>query len=99
MADKKQKKTSYYTSREKNLVPSKKKSVSQELYGSQEIPTYKGKVKIKKTKKKKKDKITIGDIVRGITGRGEIGKYDKNLGLNKGGLIKGKPKLATRGWK
>ena len=101
--NKKEKKTNYYTSREKSLVPSKKKSVSQELYGKQDVPTYEGEVKIKKTKKPKKDKITIGDIIRGVTGRGEVGKYDKDLGLNKGGraglLQGGIPKLAKKGWK
>ena len=85
--DKKEKKNNYYTSREKSLVPSKKKSVSEELYGKQDVPTYEGEVKIKKTKKTKKtkkDKITIGDIIRSVTGRGSIGKYHKEIGLNKG---------------
>ena len=53
-----------------------------------------------KTKKKKKEsfwqlgksgtRITVGDLLRSVAGTG---------GLNKGGLIKGKPKLAKRGWK
>jgi len=99
MADKKQKETSYYTSSEKNLVPSKKKSVSEKLYGKQDVPTYKGKVKFKNLPKEKdpfwqlgksKERITAGDLIRSVTGRG---------GLNKGGLIKGKPKLAKKGWK
>ena len=75
----------YYTSSEKNLVSSKKKSVSQKLYGKQDIPTYKGKVKFKNLPKKKdpfwqlgksKERITAGDLIRSVTGRG---------GLNKGG--------------
>jgi hypothetical protein len=100
MADKKQKETSYYTSSEKNLVPSKKKSESEKLYGKvKEKPTYKGKVKFKNLPKEKdpfwqlgksKERITAGDLIRSVTGRG---------GLNKGGLIKGKPKLAKKGWK
>ena len=59
--DKKSKKNNYYTSREKSLVPSKKKSVSEELYGKQDVPTYEGEVKIKKTKKPKK--VTISGII------------------------------------
>ena len=100
MADKKQKETSYYTSSEKNLVPSKEKSVSEKLYGKvKEKPTYKGKVEFKNLPKKKdsfwqlgksKERITAGDLIKSVTGRG---------GLNKGGLIKGKPKLAKKGWK
>ena len=63
-----------------------KKSLSEELYGKvKKKPTYEGEVKITKTKKTKKDKITIGDIIRSVTGRGSIGKYHKEIGLNKGG--------------
>ena len=80
------------------------KSLSEELYGKvKKKPTYEGEVKIKKTKKPKKDKITISDIIHAITGRGSIGKYHKELGLNKGGRVGllqgGKPKLAKKGWK
>ena len=69
--------------KEKNLVPSKKKSVSQKLYGKQDVPTYKGKVKFKNLPKKKdpfwqlgksKERITAGDLIRSVTGRGGLNK-------------------------
>ena len=73
----------YYTSSEKNLVPSKKKSVSQKLYEKQDVPTYKGKVKFKNLPKEKdpfwqlgksKERITAGDLIRSVTGRGGLNK-------------------------